>query len=70
MKYSLEKNEDGAKIITVKKITMMQQCSTEQCSTEQRSTVDSKPTCDKLQNVSQSVSVSSLETVCLTTVKC
>jgi len=65
MKYSLEKNEDGAKIITVKKITMMQQCST-----EQRSTVDSKPTCDKLQNVSQSVSVSSLETVCLTTVKC
>jgi len=38
----------------VKKITMMQQ----------RSTVD------KLQNVGQSLNVGSLETVCLTTVKC
>jgi len=40
----------------------MQQCSTEQCSA-----VDSS---DKLQNVSQSFNVSSLETVCLTAVKC
>ena len=47
---------------------MMQQSSTEQCST-----VDSRCrltyASDKLQNVSQSRTVSSLETVCLTTVK-
>jgi len=48
----------------VTKITMMQQHST-----EQRLTVDSNVV-SNIQNVSQSVNVSSLETVCLTAVKC
>jgi len=43
----------------------------QQRSTEQRSNVDLRHRlADKLQNVSRSVSVSSFETVCLTTVKC
>jgi len=52
-------SEDSAKIIKdnpCEKITMMQQSST-----EERSTIDSR----RHQNVSQSVNVSSLETVCL-----
>ena len=60
------KNEDGSKIIMVKKIAMMQQHST-----EQRSTVDSRRRLTNFKMlVSQSLNVSSLETVCLTIVKC
>jgi len=56
------KNEDSAKIITVKKITMMQQRSN-----GQRSAVDSRR---HLTSFKMLVTVSSLETVSLTTVKC
>jgi len=42
----------------------------QQRSTEQRSTVDLRRRLTNLKNVSQSVSISSLDTVCLTTVKC
>ena len=59
--YNIRKNVDGAKITIVKKITM-----TQQRSTEQRSAVDPK---NLKMPVSQSVNVSSLETVCLTTIE-
>jgi len=68
MKYSVEKTktEDSAKIIMVKKIAMMQQRST-----GQRSAVDSRRRLTNFKMlVSQSLNVNSLETVCLTTVKC
>jgi len=43
----------------------------QQCSTEQRSTADSRRRLANLETkVSQSLNVSSLETACLTTVKC
>ena len=51
-------NEDGAKIIMVEKITMMPQRSTRR-----------RPTNFKML-VCQSLDVSTLETVCLTTIKC
>jgi len=58
------KNEDGAKIIMVKKSPW---CNNVQLNKVQLLIETSS---DKLQNVSQSVSVSSFEAVCLTTVKC
>ena len=62
MKYSVERTKIVR--IMVKKIAMMQQRST-----EQPSTVDSRRRLTNFKMlVSQSVNVSSLETVCLTTV--
>ena len=62
MKYSVERNEDGAKIM-VKNITIIQQRST-----GKHSTVDSRRRLTNFKTLVSHSNVSSLETVCLTIV--